>query len=101
MGYATRSHTGVREWLDSLGTVPGGLPVATFDTRIDKPRVLTGAASLGAAKRLRRLGCRVVTPAESFFVGTEPVDAGPEPGEQARAAAWGAELGASLRRTVR
>lgn len=100
VGHATRSHTGLREWLDALGPVPDGLPVAAFDTRADKPRVLTGAASLGAAKRLRRLGCRVVAPAESFFVGTEPVDAGPRPGELARANAWGAALGAALRRTT-
>ncbi|MEU7788941.1 flavodoxin domain-containing protein [Amycolatopsis sp. NPDC049159] len=88
----TRSHTGVREWLDSVGTVPAGLPAATFDTRIDKARVLTGAASLGEAKRLRRRGCRLVVPAESFFVGTAPED-GLKPGEAERAEAWGAALG--------
>ncbi|MEQ0557971.1 flavodoxin [Amycolatopsis sp. NEAU-NG30] len=100
VGYEPHSHTGVREWLDSLGPVPAGLPVATFDTRVGKPRVLTGAASLGAAKRLRRLGCRMMAPPESFFVGTDPVDAGPVPGELARAEAWGAALGAALRRTL-
>ena len=98
--HPTRSQTGVREWLDSLGTVPAGLPVAAFDTRLDKARVLTGAASLGIAKRLRRLGCRAAAPAESFFVGTTPVDAGPNPGELDRAEAWGAALGAAARRTV-
>ncbi|MEU4524692.1 flavodoxin domain-containing protein [Amycolatopsis sp. NPDC024027] len=98
--YEMHSRTGVREWLDSLDSVPDGLSVATFDTRIDKPRVFTGAASLGAAKRLRRLGCREVAPAESFFVGTDPIDVGPEPGELARAEAWGAALGAAVRRTM-
>jgi hypothetical protein len=96
----TRSETGVREWLDSLGPVPQGLPVAAFDTRIDKSRLLTGAASLGIAKRLRRLGCPTAAPAESFFVGTTPADAGPNPGELDRAEAWGAALGAAARRTV-
>jgi hypothetical protein len=95
-----RSETGVREWLDSLGTVPQGLPVAAFDTRLEKSRLLTGAASLGIAKRLRRLGCPAAAPAESFFVGTTPVDAGPHPGELDRAEAWGAALGAAARRTV-
>jgi len=98
--HPTRSATGVREWLDSLGPIPRGLPVAAFDTRLDKSRLLTGAASLGIAKRLRRLGCREAAPAESFFVGTTPVDAGPNPGELDRAEAWGAALGAAARRTV-
>ncbi|GLY38226.1 flavodoxin [Amycolatopsis sp. NBRC 101858] len=88
-----RSRTGMREWLDSLESAPGGLPVATFDTRVEKARVLTGAASLGEAKRLRRLGCRLVVPAESFFVETSPADAGLKSGEAERAEAWGAALG--------
>ncbi|WP_370962546.1 flavodoxin family protein [Amycolatopsis sp. cg9] len=96
----TRSKTGVREWLGALGPVPPGLPVAAFDTRIDKSRLLTGAASLGIAKRLRRLGCRLAVPAESFFVGTDPGGTGPAPGEPDRAEAWGAALGAAARRTV-
>lgn len=89
----TRSRTGVREWLDSVESVPAGLAAATFDTRVEKPRVLTGAASLGEAKRLRRRGCRLVLPAESFFVDTVPANAGPKPGELERAEAWGAALG--------
>jgi hypothetical protein len=96
----TRSKTGVREWLGSLGPVPEGLPVAAFDTRIDKPRLLTGAASFGIAKLLRRRGCRIAAPAESFFVGTGSADAGPAPGELERAEAWGAALGAAARPTV-
>jgi hypothetical protein len=86
----TRSGTGVREWLDSLGPVPRGLPVAAFDTRIDKPRLLTGAASVGIVKRLRRLGCRASAAAESFFVGTDAAGTGLAAGELARAEAWGA-----------
>ena len=100
VAYEMRSKTGIREWLGSLGPLPHDLVVAAFDTRIDKPRVFTGAASLGIAKRLSRLGGRLAAPAESFFVGTEPVDVGPEPGELARAEAWGAALGAAVLRTV-
>src|ERR671924_626123 len=50
---------------------------ATFDTRIDRPRV-PGSAAKGAEKRLRRLGFHIVAPAESFYVnGTEgPLVAG-------------------------
>ncbi|MEV6874642.1 flavodoxin domain-containing protein [Amycolatopsis sp. NPDC051128] len=98
--YTVRSRTGIREWLGSLESLPPGLVFAAFDTRIDKPRVFTGAASLGAVKRLDRLGGRAAAPAESFFVGTGSIDAGPEPGELARAKAWGAALGAAVRRTV-
>ncbi|MET8846772.1 flavodoxin family protein [Amycolatopsis sp. NPDC004625] len=98
VAYPTRSQTGIREWLDALDTVPAGSAAAAFDTRIDKPRVFTGAASLGVAKRLRRRGCRLVLPAESFFVGTGTIDAGLEPGEAERAEAWGAALGAALAR---
>ncbi|WP_410622898.1 flavodoxin family protein [Amycolatopsis sp. cmx-8-4] len=98
--HPSRSRTGVREWLDSVGPVPQGLAVAAFDTRMDQSRVLTGAASLGVAKRLRRLGCLPAVPAESFFVDTVPVDAGPKAGEPDRAEAWGAALGATVRRTV-
>jgi hypothetical protein len=36
-------------------------------SRIDKPRV-PGSAARGAEKRLRRMGFRVVAPAESFYV---------------------------------
>jgi hypothetical protein len=86
--------------LGTLEPLPPGLAFAAFDTRIDKPRVFTGAASLGVVKRLDRLGGRAAAPAESFFVGTDPIDAGPEPGELARAEEWGAALGAAMRRTV-
>ncbi|WP_410643333.1 hypothetical protein [Amycolatopsis sp. lyj-346] len=55
MDRATRSRTGIREWLSTLEPLPPGLAFAAFDTRIDKPRVFTGAASLGAVKRLGRL----------------------------------------------
>lgn len=98
--YPTRSRTGVREWLDALDVVPAGLAAAAFDTRIDKPRVFTGAASLGVAKRLRRHRCRLVLPAESFFVGTGTIDAGLEPGEAERAEAWGTALGAAPARAA-
>src|ERR671925_619004 len=62
---------------------------ATFDTRIDRPRV-PGSAAKGAEKRLRRLGFHIVAPAESFYVnGTEgPLVAG----EAERARGWAAEL---------
>lgn len=83
---------GLRSWLGDLSPAFTH-HAAAFDTRADKPRVLTGAASKGIARRLRRQGIDVVS-AESFLVeGSEgPLVAG----EIDRARAWGAELAKSL-----
>ncbi|MFI5890208.1 flavodoxin family protein [Actinoplanes sp. NPDC051513] len=87
-GASEHSGGGLREYLDAS---PGlaGLAAATFDTRIDT-RYPTGSAARKARRKLRRLGCRVVAPAESFRVsGT----AGPLlDGETARARKWAAGL---------
>lgn len=79
---------GIREWLETLA-LPTGLAVATFDTKVSKPH-LPGSAGRAAEKRLRHKGCRVITPAENFYVaGTQ----GPlNHGEQVRARCWGADL---------
>jgi hypothetical protein len=57
---------GLRDWFD--GTPELALPAAAFDTRIDAPAFLTGRASKGIAKRLRRHGCTLVAEPESFLV---------------------------------
>jgi len=95
-----RSKTGVREWLDSLGSVPKGLSAASFDTRLDKPRWLTGSAAQAATKRLKRHGFKMVMSTESFFVHTGSGETELAGGELARAHAWGEALGAAIRRTV-
>jgi hypothetical protein len=79
---------GLREWLEELDTRPG-LPAATFDTRIARPRV-PGSAARAAQRLLRRAGLTIAAPAESFYVvGTT----GPLwEGELARARSWGEEL---------
>ncbi len=87
---------GLRQWLQDL---PGDAHVAAaaFDTRLDKPAVLTGSAARGIARRLRRHGYDVVD-TKSFLV-TE--SEGPlEDGELERAREWGAQLAARLHRTV-
>lgn len=79
----------LREWLGGLA--PGrGTAAAAFDTRIDKPQWLTGAASKGIASRLRRGGFQVTSDRGSFLVdGTE----GPLlPGELERAREWAMRL---------
>ena len=84
---------GVRERIPALGKQIMRR-AAAFDTRINKPRILTGAASKGIARMLRRLGYKVVTRPESFLVdGTKgPLVAG----ELERARAWGETLRTTL-----
>jgi len=80
---------GVREWLGGI-TVP--LPrAAAFDTRLDANAVLTGRASKGIAKALRRHGAELVTEPESFLVSKENHLL---PTEWAHALRWGQRLGA-------
>jgi hypothetical protein len=85
---------GLREWLSGLGAAPSHVVVAAFDTRIKGPGVLWGSAAKAAETQLRRAGARVVTPAESFFVGGplgSVYDALAE-GEIERARSWGERL---------
>lgn len=80
---------GIREWLRHLPTAHANLTVAAFDTRFDKPRWVTGSAARAAARRLRKLGYRVVD-VRSFFVTGTP---GPlSPDELERARQWGVRL---------
>lgn len=78
---------GVRDWLASLGELHASS--AAFDTRAAAPPALTGRASKGIAKGLRRHGLRLVAEPESFLV-----DKGNhlQPGEEQRAVGWGASL---------
>ena len=79
---------GIREWLDGLPEGEGRL-AAAFDTRFDKPRVLTGSAAKGIAKRIARHGYRLVADPESFFVTPDNMLFSGEPDHAGR---WGAEL---------
>jgi hypothetical protein len=79
---------GLREWIRALPKV-SGVAAATFDTSIRKPN-LPGSAARGAQKRLKRLGYRILLPAEIFRVEgtTGPIT----DGEVDRARAWGQRL---------
>ena len=87
---------GIREWLGALAADArsGRLEVATFDTRIAKVRRLPGSAARSAAKLLRKLGFRLISPSASFFVdeSTGPI----REVEIERARRWGEELGRLL-----
>jgi hypothetical protein len=77
---------GLREWVE---LVSGHAAVATFDTRVARPRV-PGSAARAAERRLRRRGFRVASKAASFYVQGTP---GPlVPGETERARQWGEQL---------
>jgi hypothetical protein len=83
---------GLRGWLDELAHADGRA-AAAFDTRIDIPRFLSGAASKGIAAGLTARGFTVVTRGESFLVTktNELVD-----GELARARAWGRSIAGAI-----
>jgi hypothetical protein len=97
---------GIREWLRALATDTGSstgrrsrqLEVATFDTRIAKVRRLPGSAARSAAKVLRKLGFRLISPSASFFVDdtTGPI----REVEIERARRWGEQLGRLLTGSV-
>jgi hypothetical protein len=78
---------GLREWLSAL--TMNGLASAAFDTRIKAPAAVTGRASLGIMRSLRRNGLSALVPAASFFVTR---DNHLIAGETDRARRWGRDL---------
>jgi flavorubredoxin len=65
------------------------VPAASFDTRYRMTAFLTGSAAKEAAGRLRRAGCKLIAPAESFFMEKDV----PPKGEKRRHALEGLETG--------
>jgi len=80
---------GLREWLEPIRDL-GGLPFATFDTRVSRVRRMPGSAARSASRALRRHGGRSLAPSESFFVDDVPGPLATD--ETARARAWGRGL---------
>jgi Flavodoxin len=76
---------GLRDWFDLLPEHLHGR-AAAFDTRVHATTLVTGQASKGIAKRLRRHGFELLVEPESFFVDRSNHL---EPDEAARAEAWG------------
>ena len=81
---------GLRAFLEAL---PRGslqrVPAASFDTRYRMTAFLTGSAAKEAAGRLRRAGCQLIAPPESFFMEKDV----PPKGERRRHALEGLEKG--------
>ena len=86
---------GLREWFATLGQVPTN--AATFDTRFDYSIALTGRASKGIARKLRRHGATLIAEPKSFFVTKDNHLA---PNEEGRALLWGDQLARSLERST-
>lgn len=84
---------GIREFLASAGD-GAGKAAAAYDTRFPRPKWLTGSAAAQAARRLRRLGFRLVAEPHSFFV--EAMRGPLADGELDRARAWGQRLAAQV-----
>lgn len=84
---------GLREWLAALPPAGRPVAVATFATRVARPRV-PGSAARSARKALRRSGYQPVLAVEDFWVAGTP---GPlRDGETHRARQWGEALGACV-----
>jgi Flavodoxin len=83
---------GLRDWFDELPDAQHG-PAAAFDTRVHASTLVTGQASKGIVKRLRRHGFTVLVEPESFFVDKSNHL---EPDEADRAEAWGRTLAETL-----
>ncbi|CAH0210986.1 hypothetical protein SRABI98_02247 [Microbacterium sp. Bi98] len=84
--------TGVREWIELPPAARHGY--VAFDTRVDMPRIFTGAASSAIGRRLKKHGLREVLAAESFLVDK---DSHLLPDEHDRALRWGREIAATTR----
>jgi hypothetical protein len=80
----------LRDWLSGLADGHG--LAAAFDTRLAGAPMLTGRASRGISRLLRRHGYPLIAPPESFVVTKQNTLAD---GESARARRWGEALAAA------
>ena len=93
VGAPTEGHSVMKpmvEYLDRMesSSVAGRQTVA-FDTRLDWPKLLSGSAAEGIARRLRSAGGNVVVQPESFIVSRKPELL---PGELERVRLWAADV---------
>ena len=81
---------GIREWLAKCPAT--STSAAAFDTRVDMPKLVTGAASRRIAKGLRRHGFHMIARPESFRVSKGNILL---PTETERARRWAQTLAAT------
>ena len=89
---------GLRDWIRQLPAPTRSQRAVAFDTRIDKPALLTGSAAKGFSRELRRRRYESFDEATSFFV--EDSEGPLKYGEAARARSWGEALGAKYRQST-
>jgi Flavodoxin domain len=89
------TESGVREWLESLPP-DVGVCAGIFDTRINKPKVLTGTATRSLSRKVRQHGFELIADPESFVV--VDTDGPLVDGEIERARNWGMALTSALQR---
>jgi hypothetical protein len=85
---------GLREWLDALVGAAGRRDVLAFETRL-RVRGMPGSAAKSAARRMRKLGYRLLWPPQSFYVAN--LTGTLVEGELERARMWGRWLGVGVR----
>jgi hypothetical protein len=84
---------GVREWLNAMKR-QGCCRAVAFDTRLGKPKLLTGSAARAIQRKLHSAGFTTFDRGHSFTV---TATAGPlSPGEIERAQRWGLAMGRKL-----
>jgi hypothetical protein len=81
---------GLRGWLRDLSA--GAALAVAFDTRLSGIPMVTGRASRGISRALKRQGLRLVAEPESFLVTKQNALLD---GEAERARAWGTRIGAA------
>lgn len=93
IGAPTEGHSVMKPMIDYLDRLESssvaGKQTVAFDTRIDWPRLLSGSAAEGIARRLRSAGGNVVVAPESFIVNRKPELL---PGELERARLWATDV---------
>ena len=84
---------GLRDWLEALHVGASGVAAASFDTRVNRPR-LPGSAARAADRQMRRQGMHPIVLPHSFHVRgtTGPV----VEGESDQARRWGEQVAVEL-----
>lgn len=85
---------GLREWLDALPQAVRPRDVLVFETRL-RVRGMPGSAAKTAARRMRKLGYRLLWPPKSFYVAN--LTGTIAEGELERARMWGRWLSVGAR----
>ena len=84
---------GLRDWLEALHVGASGVAAASFDTRVNRPR-LPGSAARAADRQMRRQGMHPIVVPHSFHVrGTT---GSVVEGESDQARRWGEQVAVEL-----